>query len=631
MAPWYQLPQHIYALVADRPNSVLLQTSRFDAANQTSHLYLDPLQILTAQTLEDLPHLFNKIESALAADHHVAGYLSYECGYHFEPHANTTTFDSHTKTPLAWFGIYSEPITFNHVTSLFSQTPPTSTNTEAPKPEPFTTASNFDIDHAHYTQQVLHIKDLIAAGDTYQVNFTSRVTLETPLTPADAFNTLSRQQPVSYAAFLNIAGTHILSLSPELFFKIEANKITTRPMKGTMPRGLDLEDDALAALHLQNDEKNRSEHVMIVDLLRNDLGRISTMGSVRVEDLFTIERYETLHQMTSTISATLRPALSFYDIFRALFPSGSITGAPKIRTMQIIRETESAPRGIYTGAIGHIAPNRNATFNVAIRTLVLKDGHAEMGVGGGIVADSEPAAEYRECLLKAAFLTRPLHDFQLIETILWDSSNKAEHFYLLDLHLDRLAASAAYFNFPCDREAVTAQLKALAQTLAEAPQYRIRLLLNPDGTTTLTATPFVPKPTGLIRISAERTNSQDLFLRHKTTRRALYDREYARAIADGFDEVLFLNERNELTEGAISNIFLRKGSQLLTPPLSSGALPGIYRRHLLETNPNATEQVLTLEDLQTADAFYICNSVRCMNEVRLKAPIALKPKSDSVP
>ncbi len=575
MTPWHQLPQHIHALVADTPNSVLLQTSRFDAANHTSYLYLNPLQILTAQALEDLPQLFNKIESALAAGHHAAGYLSYECGYHFEPHANPSTFEPHTKTPLAWFGIYSEPITFNHATGLFSQTPSAPAHIEAPTPEPFTTTINLDIDQAQYTQQVLGIKDLIAAGDTYQVNFTTRVSLETPLSPAAAFTTLSRQQPVSYAAFLNIDATHILSLSPELFFKIDADKITTRPMKGTMPRGLDLEDDALAALHLQHDEKNRSEHVMIVDLLRNDLGRISTMGSVRVEDLFTIERYETLHQMTSTISATLRPNLPFYEIFRALFPSGSITGAPKIRTMQIIHETEATPRGIYTGAIGHIAPNRRATFNVAIRTLVLEDGYAEMGVGGGIVADSDPASEYRECLLKASFLTRPPNDFKLIETLLWNPADLQNNgFYLLDLHLDRLAASAAYFNFLFNREAITAQLKAFAQTLTEARQHRVRLLLDSTGTATITATPLSPsKSTGLIRISAERTNSQDLFLRHKTTRRALYDREYARALADGFDEVLFLNERNELTEGAISNIFLRKNDQLLTPPLSSGALP----------------------------------------------------------
>jgi para-aminobenzoate synthetase/4-amino-4-deoxychorismate lyase len=401
-------------------------------------------------------------------------------------------------------------------------------------------------------------------------------------------------------------------------------------MKGTMPRGLDLQEDALAALALQNDEKNRSEHVMIVDLLRNDLGRICAPGSVHVPDLFTIERYDTLHQMTSTVTGSVLPEKKYYEIFRALFPSGSITGAPKIRTMQIIRDLEAKPRGIYTGAIGHITPDRSATFNVAIRTLTLNDGNAHMGVGGGIVADSEPAAEYRECLLKTAFLTRLPTDFQLIETILYSKSDPDGHFYLLDLHLNRLAASAAYFDFPCDTTAIRQQLSALSGSLTESPQYRIRLLLYPDGRTTVTSLPLVPsKPTGRIHIATERTLSTDLFLRHKTTRRRFYDQSYKDAVAAGFDDVLFVNERNELTEGAISNLIVRRGDKLLTPPLTSGVLPGIYRRHLLETNPHAEETVLTLEDLRTADAIYICNSVRGMNEVHLDTN-PTGPSPDSV-
>jgi para-aminobenzoate synthetase / 4-amino-4-deoxychorismate lyase len=610
---WTQLPASIYTLVADHPNSVLLQTSRFDAENQTSYLYLDPVEVLTAPTLEDLPALFSRIESALASGHHAAGYLAYECGYHFEhfPHIPNP---SSSNPPLAWFGIYTQPITFNHATNTF--TPPLELpNTPPEATEPFTQNLTLNITEPDYTQKILHIKDLIAAGDTYQVNFTTTATLETPLPPAAAFNTLSRRQPVSYAALINLGKTQILSLSPELFFRIDKDRILTRPMKGTMPRGLDLAEDTLAALRLQNDEKNRSEHVMIVDLLRNDLGRICTLGSVRVEDLFTVERYLTLHQMTSTISGHLRPNLPFYEIFRALFPSGSITGAPKIRTMEIIHDTESTPRGIYTGAIGHIAPNRNATFNVAIRTLVLENNQATMGVGGGIITDSDPASEYRECLLKASFLTRPPQDFQLIETILWNPTNTAP-FYLLDLHLDRLAASAAYFNIPCDPTAITTQLNHHASTLPLTP-HRIRLLVDQSGAPTITSIPFAPKPTGLIRIATEPTNSQDLYLRHKTTRRSLYDREYGNATAEGFDEVLFLNDRNELTEGAISNLFIRHNGRLLTPPLASGVLPGIYRRHILETDPTAEESVLTLEDLRTADAIYICNSVRGMNQVRL--------------
>ncbi len=614
MAPWHQLPQHIYTLVAENSGAILLETARCDTANQTSHLFLNPIRILTAHKLEDLPKLFADIESALANGHHAAGYLNYECGYHFEHFDSIPTFSN--EAPLAWFGIYANPVTFNHATSTFTPEPPASNTTVAPSTQPFAENIALTISPDNYRDKILRIKELIAAGDTYQVNFTDRITLETTQEPAAAFATLSRQQPVAYAAFLNIAGQHILSLSPELFFNLNENKITTRPMKGTMPRGNDLEADALAALALQHDEKNRSEHIMIVDLLRNDLGRICTMGSVHVEDLFTIERYETLLQMTSTISGQVKPNLTFYDIFRALFPSGSITGAPKIRTMQIIRDLEAHPRGIYTGAIGHIAPTRSATFNVAIRTLTLKDGHASMGVGGGIVADSDPAAEYRECLLKASFLTHAPNNFQLIETILWNGD-----FYLLTEHLNRLAASATYFNFTCDREAIITQLKSQATTFERNTKYRVRLLLDAAGIATITATPLATQPTGLISLSTETTNSTDLFLHHKTTRRTLYDRLYKQAIAKGYDDIIFLNERNELTEGAISNIFLRKGNKFLTPPLTSGLLPGIYRRHILDTNPHAEEKVLTLEDLHTADAIYICNSVRGMNEVKLNTPV----------
>jgi para-aminobenzoate synthetase/4-amino-4-deoxychorismate lyase len=616
VAPWHQLPQHIYTLAAENPGAILLETARCDTANQTSHLFLNPIQTLIANKLEDLPTLFADIETALSNGHHAAGYLNYECGYHFE-HFDKIP-DLSNGTPLAWFGIYAQPIIFNHATGTFTPQPtsPTSAVTETPSTQPFAENITLKISPDDYHEKILKIKTLIAAGDTYQVNFTDTVTLDTKLEPAAAFATLSRQQPVPYAAFLNIAGQHILSLSPELFFTLNDNKITTRTMKGTMPRGADLESDTLAALALQQDEKNRSEHIMIVDLLRNDLGRICTMGSVHVEDLFTIERYETLLQMTSTVSGTLCPNLTFYEIFRALFPSGSITGAPKIRTMQIIRDLEAHPRGIYTGAIGHIAPNRNATFNVAIRTLTLSNGHATMGVGGGIVTDSDPAAEYRECLLKASFLTHAPNDFQLIETILWN-----EDFYLLTKHIDRLAASATYFNFTCDRDAIIAQLKSLATTFEPNTKYRVRLLLDAAGTTTITSTQLTTQPTGRICLSPEPTSSADLFLHHKTTRRRLYDRLYKEAITHDYDDIIFLNERGELTEGAISNIFLRIGNQLLTPPITSGVLPGIYRRHVLETNPHAEEKVLTLEDLHAADAIYICNSVRGMNEVKLNTPV----------
>ena len=351
---------------------------------------------------------------------------------------------------------------------------------------------------------------------------------------------------------------------------------------------------------------------MIVDLLRNDLGRICTMGSVQVEEIFTVEKYETLLQMTSTISGTLRPGLRYYDIFKSMFPGGSITGAPKIRTMQIIHELEREPRGIYTGAIGFISPDGSSAFNVAIRTVVMNKNEGSMGVGGGIVADSDPAGEYRECLLKAAFLTRSQPDFQLLETMLWNCQ-----FLFLPQHLERLESSAAYFNFLFDWNSAESQLTEYATRFSPGEEYVVRLLLDRAGRTAISARQFLPEqPTGRIRLSAERIASRNVFLRHKTTNRAFYDEHYAQARAEGFDEVIFLNEHGEVTEGAISNLFIRKAGKLITPPLACGVLPGVFRRHLLETEPAAQERAVTLDDIASADALLLCNSVRGMRRVK---------------
>jgi len=637
------LPTSIHTLVESTPNAILLETSRFDATNHHTYLFLNPTRILTATTPDEIPALFEQIELALSEGLHIAGYLSYECNAHFEPTTVRRPIQpspSAQDPPLAWLAAYPAPIVFDHSTGNFLN-PPTSRVPQVsllrpgfPPPSepaldttPILTNPTLRIPDADYLTAIEKIKAYIAAGDTYQVNFTDAITFPTTLSPATLFTALSQNQSVAYAAYLNLGPNQILSLSPELFFRVEpqpdaTNKITTRPMKGTMPRGLDTTDDTAAALALQHDEKNRAEHVMIVDLLRNDLGRISLPGSVHVDDLFSIERYQTLLQMTSTISATLRPRTTFYDIFAAMFPCGSVTGAPKIRTMQIIRELEAHPRGIYTGAIGFIAPDRSATFSVAIRTLVLSNNEAHMGVGGGIVADSIPEDEHREALLKASFLTRVHRPFELIETILFD-----QHYQRLPLHLDRLESSAQYFGFSCDRTAVEAQLRAFAHFLDPRQRHRVRLLLSPDGAVTLTSQPLAEDPlTITVTLSRHRTNSADPFLRHKTTNRHLYNDELTRARSEGFDEVIFLNERGELTEGAISNLFVeefgdpQQAGILLTPPLASGVLPGILRRHLLETLPNAEERILTLADLEPPNTLWLCNSVRGLRKAHLCVP-----------
>jgi len=611
LVTWKQLPPYFHSIVAGRANSVLLQTSRFDPVNSRSILFCDPVRMLTASELDEIPDLFRQIEQALAEGLHVAGYLSYECGYHFESLEEVNL----GVLPLAWFGAYRNPIIFHHETGIAEGLPELGFEPFATPSitSPFAEHVELHISEQDYRAKIRRIQQFLETGDTYQVNFTDRVSLPVAAPTDAAFAALLKQQPVAYSAFLHVAAHHILSLSPELFFRIEQGRITTRPMKGTMPRGIDSEEDAAAAVRLQHDEKNRAEHLMIVDLLRNDLGRICTMGSVDVDDIFSVERYATLFQMTSTVSGTLRTGLSFYDIFKALFPSGSITGAPKIRTMQIIRELEQAPRGIYTGAIGYFAPGGASTFNVAIRTLVVKDGQAHMGVGGGIVADSDAGDEYRECKLKAEFLIRPRHDFQLIETMLWD-----EALVLMDLHMDRLESSASYFDFRFDREAVHSALGRATESFVAKNRYRVRLLLDGVGVVTVTTTELLPKESARrIRISEERTSSRDTFLRHKTTHRSVYDTEYARAHADGFEDVIFINEKNQVTEGAISNIFIQQGELLLTPPLSSGVLPGVFRRHILQTNPVAQECILSLPDVIAADAIYLCSSLRGLRKVKL--------------
>ncbi|MCU1221910.1 MAG: para-aminobenzoate synthase, subunit [Edaphobacter sp.] len=610
---WTQLPKYLHSIVAGTPESVLLQTSRFDPSNRHSYLFLNPVKTIAAKTLDEIPELFRQIEQALASGLHVAGYLSYECGYHFERFEGVHL--SLQELPLAWLGIYARPFVYDHAKGRFEGSEPAPRNDTSQEATTvrFTESATLTIPEQEYRAKILKIKEYIQAGETYQVNFTDSVSVHTDSPAASAFAALSESQPVAYSAFINVAGHHVLSLSPELFFRIDAGRIVTRPMKGTMSRGLDASEDEQQASRLQSDAKNRSEHVMIVDLLRNDLGRICTMGGVRVDEIFSIERYQTLLQMTSTISGTLRPGLRYYDIFKGVFPSGSITGAPKIRTMQIIREMERAPRGIYTGTIGFISPNGSSVFNVAIRTLVLKDGIGQMGVGGGIVADSNPIDEYRECLLKAEFLTRRRYDFQLIETMLWVDGNLP----FLSMHLDRLESSAYYFDFSFDRADLLARIAEISHQLQTGERYRIRLLLDLSGNITLTPTKFTEETSMVsVRLSHEHTNSSDVFLRHKTTHRESYERQYAQARADGFDEVIFVNERDEVTEGSISNIFIRQGGKLLTPPLRSGVLPGIYRRHLLETNALAEERILTTNDLASAEAVFLCNSVRGLREVK---------------
>jgi para-aminobenzoate synthetase / 4-amino-4-deoxychorismate lyase len=403
----------------------------------------------------------------------------------------------------------------------------------------------------------------------------------------------------------------VLSLSPELFFRREGKHLSTRPMKGTAPRGRTPREDARLKTWLAVDEKQRAENLMIVDLLRNDLGRVAKIGSVEVTDLFTVETYRSVHQMTSGITAELRSDMGLEDMLSALFPCGSVTGAPKVRAMEIIGEIEAGPRGVYTGAIGHIAPSGDAQFNVAIRTVVLEGNRGELGIGGGIVADSKAEFEYEECLLKAHFLTKVDAPFDLIETLRFE---RGHGFHLLERHLARLQSSAAHFGYPFSREAVLAALEAEAARI-DAPVALVRLLLAEDGIITVTSTPIeLPTRDTVWRfvISDQRLDEKDPLFYHKTTRRQFFDREMERQKAlTGCDEVVFLNNKGELTEGTRTNLFVELDGRLFTPALACGLLPGTLREELLDLpRAAASEAVLTRQDLLEADRIYLGNSVR---------------------
>jgi para-aminobenzoate synthetase/4-amino-4-deoxychorismate lyase len=361
---------------------------------------------------------------------------------------------------------------------------------------------------------------------------------------------------------------------------------------------------------------------MIVDLLRNDLGRLCSFGSVHVESLFAVERYRTLWQMTSTVSGELRAEVGLQQVFRALFPCGSVTGAPKVRAMQLLAELEEQPRGIYTGAIGFFSRQRTV-FNVAIRTLELENGKGRMGVGSGIVIDSDAADEFQECQLKTAFLSGSpaafSSQFSLVETLLWQDG-----YPLIELHLDRLEDSARYFDFACDRAATKAALLARAAEFHDGKPRKVRLLLDRDGALHVGSEVLPAVATdentvsSRVRIASQRTDPHDPMYFHKTTHRPIYAEAFKAAIEAGFDDVLFLNHRGEVTEGAISNVFIEVDGKWFTPPVECGLLAGVYRRHMLETRPEIEARVLYPEDLRQADAVYLTNAVRGLRRVSIE-------------
>ncbi len=596
-----------------RPPLVLLDDMLAPSAAPASRLFTAPHAILCAETPAAVRPCLEAAEKTLAAGHHLAGWIAYEAAAAFEPRL-ATAIRHWPEEPLVWLGVFDPPqrLARDDVAEAIADAMGGSARRGG------FAIRRFGTDRASYGDKMARIAALIEAGDLYQLNYTFAVEGMLEGDPLALYARLRAVQPVAFGAYIDTGARHVLSLSPELFIESRAGRLITRPMKGTAPRGRDGGEDARHAAALAGDGKSRAENLMIVDLLRNDLSRVADPGSVEVPALFAVERYPTLLQMTSTIRARRREGVSLTELLGALFPCGSVTGAPKIRAMERIAALEETPRGIYTGAIGWFAPDGDLCLSVAIRTLVLeRDGRARFGVGGGIVADSEVEAEYAECRLKARFLdAAAVSDeggFALIETLAWHPEGGYRH---RDRHLRRLADSAARFGFRCDGGAVRGALEEAAAAFS-APML-VRLLLASGGALSVSAQRLEPWPLP-VRLAVAETvvNSDEPLRRHKTTRRHWCAVPLAAAQASGLaDEVVFLNERGEVVEGARTSIFIERAGRLVTPPLSAGPLPGILRQTLLEAG-RAIEGVLTLADLAAAPRLYVGNSARGLMPARL--------------
>lgn len=560
--------------------------------NQWLH-FLNPVQVFEIYRWQEILPTLALIEAQVEQGLYAAGFLSYEAAPAFD---SALQVQAHSDFPLLWFGLYLKLETLSsRDLADWRQSPDYCCGTWQP-----------NLTQAEFDQAISQIKHYIAQGDTFQVNYSFRLTADFQGNPRALFLDLIQSQSGNYAAFVDTGRYAICSASPELFFTWDSSQLTTRPMKGTVARGLTLEDDRQQAEWLQRSEKNRAENLMIVDMIRNDLGRIAQMGTVQVPRLFEVERYPTLWQMTSTVTAQTQTPWS--QIWTGLFPCASITGAPKPRTSEIITELETTPRRIYTGSIAYLSPDRQSQANVAIRTVLIdrQKQQAEYGIGSGIVWDSDTTQEYEECLLKAEILVHQRPEFSLLETLRWSPD---EGYFLLDYHRQRLQAAAEYFAVPLDWTDLERDLAQLAQTLS-SQTHKVRLLVDHQGQWQLETTPLnlVACTTPMrVRLAPTPIDPQNPFLYHKTTHRQVY-REAQNACSD-CEDVLLWNPDREVTESCIANLVIRVGDQWLTPPVRCGLLPGTYRAWLLEQH-KIQEQVISVDQLKQAPEFYLINSVR---------------------
>ncbi|MDK9698899.1 MAG: aminodeoxychorismate synthase component I [bacterium] len=575
------------------PGTLLLRQVS-DTSESGWLLFHHPQQILQTERIDEVVPYLQSIDEILShGQNAVAGIVAYETAPAFDNALQVQ--DRKPGMPLLWYGVYDEPLPVSDVMIH------TATQSDCE-----TGSWTAELSEQAYREKIVTARENIAAGESYQINLTFR--MQTPFSgdPFALFQKLYRAQPGAYSAFVNLGEYAVLSVSPELFFEKTASKIRCKPMKGTILRGRYPEEDRAFRTQLSASEKDRAENVMIVDMVRNDLGRIAKTGTVQVPALFEIEPLPHVWQMTSTVTAETNEPLS--TVFRALFPCASITGAPKIRTTQLITALEQSPRGVYTGAIGFALTDQFVQFNVAIRTVTIdkRANIAEFGVGGGIVWDSTPEGEYQECLDKANFLFDETPQFSLLETLRW---SPRYGYFLWERHLERMRQSARYFGFPFPEQQFRAQLQEAA-TQFPPTSHLVRIQLHETGVMQHEATALHPKnirETWRVKLALEPIDERDKFYFHKTTNRQPY-RKFVSQFPD-CDDVLLWNSREELTEATKANLVIRSNGKYYTPPIACGLLAGTYRKELLSRGILA-EKIITRDDLRTADRIYLINSVR---------------------
>jgi para-aminobenzoate synthetase / 4-amino-4-deoxychorismate lyase len=585
--------------------------ARFDdlTGRSASFRLSGPVGVMEATRADEVAGTIAAAASAAARGMWVAGYVAYEAAPGLDPTLAVQARgpdDPLAALPLAWF-------------AMFERREDTALPEPQRDPEPSADGSwRPSVDRAGFDRSIATIRERIAAGDTYQVNHTLRLRSTVGGDERGLYRDLCYAQRGAYAAYLNLGRFRVLSASPELFFELSDRQLVTRPMKGTAPRGRWPSEDETIAARLRGSVKDRAENAMIVDLLRNDIGRVAEPGSVAWSDVFDLERFETVWQLTSTVSATVAAGTGLLEVFRALFPSGSVTGAPKVRTMEVIAQLEDSPRGVYCGAVGYLAPGQGempeARFNVPIRTVTVdaETGSAEYGVGGGVTWDSSAAGEYDEVLAKARLLTARRPRFELYETLRYDPSSGFLH---LDRHLARLRASATYFGFAFDEAAVRGALATEAARFPDA-QARIRVTADRRGRVETGGVPLPPGP-DVVRVAvdaADPVDPADPMLFHKSSLRRRY--EEARARHPQADDVLLTNVRGEVTESTIANVAARVAGTWLTPPLDAGLLPGVGREVAIEEGA-LREGTVTIETLRGAEDVALVSDVRGWRRVEL--------------